>query len=51
LYAFLISPMRTAHPTYLVLLDAITLTIFGKNSKLWCSNLKISITKQKWLLT
>jgi hypothetical protein len=37
LYAVLICPIRTTCPTHLILLNLITLTIFGEGHKLWNS--------------
>jgi len=39
LYASLISPIRVTWPAHLILLDLITLSIFGEACKLWSSSL------------
>jgi len=39
LYAFLISPIRATRYTHLILLDSLTLIIFGEAHKLWSSSL------------
>jgi hypothetical protein len=39
MHAFLIFPMRVTYPTYLILLDLITLTTLGEAYNLWSSSL------------
>jgi hypothetical protein len=39
LYAFLILPMRATCPAYVILLELITLMVYGEAYKLWSSSL------------
>jgi hypothetical protein len=54
LYAFIISPMRATSPTYLIILDLISLIIFGEGYNLWYSSLfslfQLPATSQRFLL-